>query len=152
MKRVDRAMIATVITVAMVALAASGLATMLNAADTLDGLEALVGMAQVMPAVFGRFSRAEVKPPLRQFRWHSPSRLLSDSMTVVGITPRGIFWQPSANDAHSCRSSHARWQDGQQLRLRELVFAKCCAIPWHGGLSYIQSHFRESHQTHFGHS
>jgi len=43
-------------------------------------------------------------------------------------------------------------QDGQQLRLRELLFAKRGAIPRHGGLSYLQSHSPESHQTHFGHN
>ena len=42
-------------------------------------------------------------------------------------------------------------QDGQQLRLRVLVFAKRRAIPRHVGLSYLQCHLPESHQTHFGH-
>ncbi len=43
-------------------------------------------------------------------------------------------------------------QDGQQLRLRELGFAKCRAITGHGGHGNVQGHLRESHQTHFGHS
>ena len=43
-------------------------------------------------------------------------------------------------------------QDGQQLRLRELVFAKRRAIARHGGLCDIQSHLPESHQPHFSHS
>jgi hypothetical protein len=42
-------------------------------------------------------------------------------------------------------------QDGQQLRLRELVFAKAGAIAWHGSSGYVQRHLREAHQTHFGH-
>jgi hypothetical protein len=43
-------------------------------------------------------------------------------------------------------------QDRQQLRLRELVFAKRRAITRHRGLRYIQCHVCESHQTNFGHS
>jgi hypothetical protein len=42
-------------------------------------------------------------------------------------------------------------QDGQQLWLREFVFAKCRAISRHGGLGHVQGHLREAHQTHFGH-
>ena len=42
-------------------------------------------------------------------------------------------------------------QDGQPLRLRELVFAKARAIAWHRGLGYIQSHLCKAHQTNFGH-
>jgi len=42
-------------------------------------------------------------------------------------------------------------QDGQQLRLRELVFAKAGAVARHRGLGYIPSQMREAHQTDFGH-
>ncbi|MGB2605313.1 MAG: hypothetical protein WBC78_17075 [Candidatus Sulfotelmatobacter sp.] len=41
-------------------------------------------------------------------------------------------------------------QDGQQLRLRELVFAKAATIVWYGGGGYVQCHLSEAHQTHFG--
>ena len=40
-------------------------------------------------------------------------------------------------------------QDSQQLRLRELAFAKAGAVGRHD-LSHIQSHLREAPQTHFG--
>jgi len=42
-------------------------------------------------------------------------------------------------------------QDGQQLRLRELVFAKRRAITRHSGGGYVQRHLHEAHQTHFRH-
>jgi hypothetical protein len=40
-------------------------------------------------------------------------------------------------------------QGSQQLRLRELAFAKAGAVGRHD-LSHIQSHLREAPQTHFG--
>jgi len=64
----------------------------------------------------------------------------------------GMFCQPHLGFAVGPVLVAHEAQDGQQLRLRKLVFAKARAIARHGGSGYVQSHLCEWHQADFGHS
>jgi len=64
----------------------------------------------------------------------------------------GMFCQPHLGFAVGPVLVAHEAQDGQQLRLRELMFAKTRATPRHGGSGYVQGHLWNRTKAHFGHS
>jgi len=79
------------------------------------------------------------------------SRVIRNGTKPQSATQFGVFGQSHFGfPVGSVLVAHEA-QDGQQLWLRELVFAKRRAITRHSGGGHVQGHLREAHQTHFGH-